>query len=231
VCIGNGYLSFGKLKAAEELFLKLSKKDEFDLAQVAYAAGDSAKLRKHLQNQLNSKVKPGTTAPLLLVRGGFTAEAQKVVAERRASPRWQSIHTRAIVNILAGEIALSRGQTTEAISLLQGDLLASRWIYSPAFFMASESLADAFERQGDLQKSLLTLEDAAREKAIAYEGGGSIGYYWLRVQWRLAQLYRKMGRLEEAEKVEAELSKMLAYADPEHPILLQLKQVRTISNR
>lgn len=231
VCIGNGYLSFGKLKAAEELFLKLSKKDEFLLAEVAYAAGDRAKLRKHLQNQLNSKVKVGPIAALLLARGGFTAEAQKVVAERRASPRWQSIFTRAIVNILAGEIALSRGQTTEAISLLQGDLLAARWIYSPAFFMASESLADAFERHGDLQKSVQTLENASREKTIVYEGEGSIGYHWLRVRWRLAQLYRKVGRSDEAQKIEDDLKKMLAYADPDHPLLVQLNQTAAIAKR
>ena len=45
----------------------------------------------------------------------------------------------------------------------------------------------------------------------------------MRVQMELAQLYRKVGREEEAQKIEAELLKLLAYADPDHPMLVELK--------
>jgi hypothetical protein len=41
----------------------------------------------------------------------------------------------------------------------------------------------------------------------------------------LAKLYRSVGRVEEARAIEAELSKLLALADADHPILLELKRV------
>jgi hypothetical protein len=48
---------------------------------------------------------------------------------------------------------------------------------------------------------------------------------------QLADLYREMGRVPEAEKVEDELRKMLIYADKDHPIVLALKKRETLSAR
>jgi hypothetical protein len=42
---------------------------------------------------------------------------------------------------------------------------------------------------------------------------------------RLAQVYPKLGRVDDAQKIENELSKTLVYADPEHPILRQLRTI------
>ncbi len=186
--IGNCYLSFGKLRAAEEVFQRLPENDydrnEF-LAEAASAAGDKAKFRKHL-----SKLKPGLNTALLLARAGFADEAQELLSERKKSNDYETPTVQVLVRTVEGEIALSRGRTTDAISLLQEAVPDVRWNNSSYFFIESESLADALERHGDL----------------------------------------KLGRPEEAEKVEAQLSKMLAYADPEHPILLQLEQARTTSN-
>jgi tetratricopeptide (TPR) repeat protein len=230
--IGSHYLSFGKLRAAEEAFQRLTAKDEtnwlsrnFLLAQVAYAAGDLAKSRKYLIT-----LKPSFPVATLLARVGLTDEAQKMLPEiikiHHTSPEYNHFCRR----IVEGDIALSQGRTTEAISLLGEAIPALRWITTDDFFMASESLADALERQGDLHKAVQVLERASREKTIAYEDIGSTGQYWLRVQCRLLQVYRKLGRIEDAQRLEAELSKILAYADPGHPVLLQLKQARTTSN-
>jgi hypothetical protein len=49
------------------------------------------------------------------------------------------------------------------------------------------------------------------------------GVFWLRIQAHLAQLYRQMGRAEDARKVEDQLRRILAYADSDHPVLQQLK--------
>jgi hypothetical protein len=48
---------------------------------------------------------------------------------------------------------------------------------------------------------------------------------------QLADLYREMGRVPEAEKVEDELRKMMIYADKDHPIVLALKKRETLSAR
>lgn len=45
----------------------------------------------------------------------------------------------------------------------------------------------------------------------------------MRVQLQVAKLYRKLGREEEAKGVKSELLKLLAYAEPDHPILAELK--------
>jgi GH15 family glucan-1,4-alpha-glucosidase len=54
-----------------------------------------------------------------------------------------------------------------------------------------------------------------------YLGGGAL---WMRCKLQLAGVYRKMGRTSDAAKLERELRKLLAYADPDHPILLALQR-------
>ncbi len=46
---------------------------------------------------------------------------------------------------------------------------------------------------------------------------------WMKTQLRLAQLCRKVGRHPEADEIEAELLRLLAYADPDHPMFVELK--------
>jgi DNA-binding winged helix-turn-helix (wHTH) protein/predicted Zn-dependent protease len=228
--IGSCYLAFGKLRAAEELFRKLPEKDggrDSFRAEVAYITGDIANFRKLLRKHN----KPNPLKAALLAHVGLTDEAQKLLSKTKKLPGSRSELIQILIRIAEGEIALSRGRTSEAISLLQDAVPAVRWNSSSAFFMESESLADALERQGDLQKAAQVLERASQQKAIAYENEGSTGHYWLRVQGRLAQLYRKLGRFEEAENAEAEHSKMLAYADHAHPMPLQMQQAGTIRNR
>jgi len=123
-----------------------------------------------------------------------------------------------------GALALARGQTTEGISLLEEGLQDMAYPGANLVFLVSESLAEAYESQGDLQKALQVLEKAAQEKAGTYQWSGPQGFYWIRVQWQLAQLYHKVGREGEAERIEAELLRYLAFADADHPILLQLKE-------
>ena len=49
---------------------------------------------------------------------------------------------------------------------------------------------------------------------------------WMRDQMDLARLYRRLGRLQDAEKVEDELRTLLAYADPDYPMLVELNRLR-----
>lgn len=49
---------------------------------------------------------------------------------------------------------------------------------------------------------------------------------WLNMKSPLAQLYREMGRAEDANKIETELRRLLAYADEDHPILVRSDECR-----
>ncbi len=51
----------------------------------------------------------------------------------------------------------------------------------------------------------------------------------MRIEWRRAELYRKVGREEEAQEIEGELLRLLAYADPDHPILFQLRATQALA--
>jgi hypothetical protein len=51
-----------------------------------------------------------------------------------------------------------------------------------------------------------------------------LGAWWLRTELQLADLYRAMGRVNDAEEVENELRRMLTYADANHPILSELRK-------
>ncbi len=67
------------------------------------------------------------------------------------------------------------------------------------------------------------LEEASSNKTFLVRSGAAP--LWFRIQWRLAEVYRKLGRDEDARRIEEELLKLLAYADPDHPILVQLENL------
>ena len=54
---------------------------------------------------------------------------------------------------------------------------------------------------------------------------GPHAFFWLRIQWQRAELLRKLGREREAREIEAELCKLLAYADADHAILRDLRRL------
>lgn len=124
-------------------------------------------------------------------------------------------------------MALARGRTGEAIQLLEEGVPAL--LRTPRatteFFLGSEALARAWELQGDSRRALQTLEAASRRKAWTYSSDNGLltGYFWMTVEWRQAQLYRKLGRPSDAKRIEAELLKRLAHADPDHPLLVRLR--------
>ena len=62
-----------------------------------------------------------------------------------------------------------------------------------------------------------------REEAGGARVDQSAAPFWLKVQLRLAQSYRRQGDLEKAQAVETELLELLAFADRDHPILLQIQ--------
>ncbi len=97
----------------------------------------------------------------------------------------------------------------------------------PPFFLGSESLAQVYQQQGDFDRALQVLEAASREKTATYAWPAPVGLFWMRTQVRLAQLYRQVGREEDARKIEDELLKLLAYADPDYPLLVQLKSAQS----
>ena len=88
-------------------------------------------------------------------------------------------------------------------------------------------MARALEQQGEWQGALRVLEEAAQERNAIYSSthGGIWGFFWLEIQWQRAELLRKLEREPEAREIEAELRRLLAYADADHAILRGLRHL------
>jgi DNA-binding winged helix-turn-helix (wHTH) protein/tetratricopeptide (TPR) repeat protein len=213
---GMSYLGFGRLKAAEEFARKVSADSyrHYDLALIALTRDDTDSLKKNLLEYLNrSRFRSSRFTVPLLTRAGMFAEAQKLIS----NPAWKD---EGFVKISQGEMALAQGRTAQAILLLEQGVKSMQSAIDTIFlYPGSESLAAAYEREGDLSSALRVLEEAARGDEIS----NPPRVFWLRVKAQLARLYRKLGRVEDAQKVEAELLRLLAYADEDHPILRQLR--------
>jgi len=54
-----------------------------------------------------------------------------------------------------------------------------------------------------------------------------MGTFWLNIQWRRAELLRKLGRESEALEIEAELRGLLAHADDDHRIATKLRRLNS----
>lgn len=212
----NDYMWFGKLKAAEEFAQRLSPEREryYVLAGIAFARNDRNSLKKFLLDHLSySEFKKAPALVGLLIRAGLLAEAKKILSNHDLKDEGFGI-------VSQGELALAQGQTTQAITLLQHGIQSLRSGGGGVNLNGGwESLAAAYERQGDSSNELRVLEEASQDNMISVPLGITV----MRNKVRLAHLYRDLGRIEDAQKIEAALLYQLKHADADHSILRQLK--------
>jgi tetratricopeptide (TPR) repeat protein len=223
--LGLSYIALGKLKSASEFFENLSDPDErnFSLALLALAQDDQATLRRYSRRLGGGGILLNTSLPpVFMARAGLLSEAQEAIAKRERSKDWMTDPGMGgPVKVMKGELALAQGQRRKAIALLQEGLQAIGPSETFTFFLGVEALARAWEREGNLPEAIGALEKASAERPRV---GIVRGFAWMRIQWRLAHLYRKVGRQQDAQRIEAELGKLLAGADPDYPMLVQLRR-------
>ena len=100
------------------------------------------------------------------------------------------------------------------------------------YFMGSEILAEAWREQGDPTNAVAVLRAALEKKSfLLLDQSVLTGPLWLKLQAQLSQLYREMGRDEDAREIEEELRRRLAFADPDHPILRRLDHTEEVALR
>jgi hypothetical protein len=224
------HITLGKLSIATELTKSLSNRNsrEFNLATLALIQGDRKSLRRYSSKvEGNAEYPMSSVSPIFMARSGLLSEARQAIAERDGSKVWQeSHHGRGYSQVMHGELELALGQPASAIPLLEAGTRSIRKPMSFTSFLGAEALAVAWEEMGNLPKAIEALELSSREKP---RGEMSMGFAWMRNQGRLAKLYRKAGRVEDAERVEAELRKLLADADADYPLLVQLNQEKSLS--
>ena len=120
--------------------------------------------------------------------------------------------------LVDAQLALAQGRVARGVQLLEG--LTRITDYDGIRRNASLSLADIWISNGEHTRAVATLEDIVRQPfANPFE---SLAPEYVRVRERLAQAYRGVGRIAEAEEIEADLRKMLAVATDDHPMKRRL---------
>jgi DNA-binding winged helix-turn-helix (wHTH) protein/tetratricopeptide (TPR) repeat protein len=216
--------SLGELAEADRRIKAGTNIEERDilLGMGSYIKGDVRAARRHFQGTTFEPF--GVSTPMVLMgRFGLRDKVEAAIRKTQPNPG---------IEVVRGELAIAQGQTRRGVALLEKGLEAIHPFRIGAFYLGSETLAQAYEKQGNLDAALRVLQKAADAKGKDCPGIGlTAGHWWLRNELQLADLYRTMGRILEAEQVENQLRKMLIYADADHPIVLALKKRETLSAR
>jgi tetratricopeptide (TPR) repeat protein len=214
------YLTLGRLEAAEQCYQKIPDPllRQEQLARVAFFRNDRRALKEHLVASEGTTY-PSANTVILLTRVGLLTRATQLLEKIET----QSISDQGYLQIPRGELALARGEVDSGIAELEEGTrhvgITGNWV-----FLGSESLATALRERGDLAQAVHVLERASQKRSsAAFENAGA---FWLRSQFQLARLYREVGRTEDARKIEGELRNLLALADRDHPMLLELGRLQ-----
>jgi tetratricopeptide (TPR) repeat protein len=119
-----------------------------------------------------------------------------------------------------------QGAVDEAAALIRSTLKGHP-LYrgSPELFLASSTLARAYEQLGRSGDALNALGLADVPLLSLYRSKlGSTASFWQRLRYDRARLLTNLGRRAEAATIEADLLRTLALSDPDHPILVRLKE-------
>jgi tetratricopeptide (TPR) repeat protein len=219
--LGNFFLTVGRLRTAAELFNRLSD-PTYDLIKLSILRGNQRELR----SLLNSAVARSYDLDLgwgpILVRAGFIDQAERLLATEGTGS------APGLAEAVRGELAMARGQTAEAIVQLKKSQESTKG-FGSAFFLSMETLASALAHKGDLEGAVRVLEFTSQKKRLGVFNWVSNGPLWIRNHLLLARLYRKAGRAADAQRIEAELLNLLALADADHPILVELRRLQPAS--
>jgi DNA-binding winged helix-turn-helix (wHTH) protein/tetratricopeptide (TPR) repeat protein len=203
-------LALGELHEAEGR----AAGDNLALAEIAFYRGDLSKARELLRAKLPEDPVGFDFAACLMMRLGMLPEAERMYQKLRIAYRTRSGPPRVVV--VEGQLALARGETAKGIVLLERAL--PQYEGSSATSLGYGALADAYRKQGKRSDAVRVLE---RESGV-YGVGNHAEAFRLRLRLQLADLYRELGRISDAQRIEGGLRKELAFADSDHPILLAL---------
>jgi tetratricopeptide (TPR) repeat protein len=214
----------GRLEDAEEISLSIhsSRARHNSLARIALHRDDQQEAREHFHHA-GPSISKATFFAMIHDFPRAEREHQNAIDDKKVHPEVFVAGDALYNKLFPGTLALNRGQTAEAIRLLEEAVSVFR--HTPYYYYAegSEMLALALESQGELQGALLVTEEAVHVCRDKYAEILGSGRNQLTLQSHRAQLLRKLERHQEARAIELELANLLTYADPDDTLLRQLK--------
>jgi tetratricopeptide (TPR) repeat protein len=218
------YLDLGQLARAEEIAGADDRSigRRASLAVVASFREDPATLRRVLR-RLYPRVEEAGNVVSTFVEAGLVADARRLIAAQwtQTAPRPPSYSN--YVRMIDANLSLAEGRHSESIETLTALIQehGSRPFGSRRARQA-RLLADALTARGNLDRAIAVLESVP-PRHVRVMGWGLNGQAeWLQIRDRLAALYRRVGRTDEAAAVEDGLRVLLQFADDDHPIRRRL---------
>jgi DNA-binding winged helix-turn-helix (wHTH) protein/tetratricopeptide (TPR) repeat protein len=213
------YFELGKLKLAQEWTQRLGESPYAPwlpsiAADLAYQRGDLAAERRILGRPLTETELHDGALAAKFVHCGMLREAERQVSkydkwyakQKELSfwpPEWGE-----------GTVALAQGRNAEAIRLLTKFLQEKpNFDYASMGIDPADDLATAYEREGRIAAAIHTLQPLEATTLLDFPA-----------IFHLYNLYLKAGDAPDAHQVKTDLLHRLAYADPDHPVLVQLKK-------
>jgi len=209
------YLVLGRVKTARQLIEAIEDRPPVDFhTWFFFDIGDDTSVRA--RTGLRSDPSKGGI-PVLLARY-WPNRTRALLTDKKQ--RFAPVQ----LSGMLGEMALSEGKFSNAVILLQqtfGELSQTRASFAQ---ITGEDLATALEKSGDEVNAVKVLEKVSAMPMWNSPGLPFYGVFWLRNQARLSGYYHRLGRNQEARAIDGQLRKLLAVADPDHPILQQLNR-------
>jgi len=214
--LGKMRLALGQLHLAEDTFDRISDPGlrANGLAEVALARDDPDRVVALLDAGRPRDLSTGS----LLVRAGNLNAAAHFLSTLNV-PKMYSTNKR----WSADEIEEARGNRGRIEAAMKEGVPWTKVMTGARAFMYSETLARAAAAIGDRRAAIKVLEDTNPVGPRAFGFLTDSGFYWVRIQKLLADLYREDGQIDKARAIERELLARLAVADPDYPLLVELK--------
>lgn len=208
------HLSLGQPRAAERFAARMERAGMRALAGgwIALSRSDERAIPELLRNYDITDL----SASSLLVRAGQPAAAERLL---RAIPTTAARHTawsEAEIEVARGVLGPSAELLLEGIRFMHFDGARS--------FVYAETLATARAQAGDTEGAIALLEEQTAGPDRVISQTAHIGFLWMRCAKQLADLYRTVGRVDEARKIESDLLAALSHAEPDFPLLLELRR-------
>gem|GEM_PF-5250305 len=215
--LGYVSLALGRIGDAESWFRRLpdpAARHEA-LATLVFAQDDPESLAQHLREGAGYD---DPMTPLLFSMAGLKDESEALLARFEESGFEDHY-----LDLGHGLNAMMVGEVDAAIRQFESSVELLRPDHRGLFFAGADLLAVAFSKKGDLRSAVASLETVAgHRRRAAYMGSG---VFWMKCQLRLAGFYREIGRIEDAKQIEARLLDLLADADENYPMRLQLESL------
>jgi hypothetical protein len=191
---------------------------------VADAADDDDELYR-LSPMLAGSVSGGPIRSSLLVRGGHVDRARDILSWPRSKILGtcsEPVCDTGMIESGIGDVLLYDGRAREAIPHLERGLVTFPVSAPREYYQDCETLATAHEQLGSMTEAEQVLEKCASRRPPYSGPRFDAPQFWMRLRVHLADDYRRSGRLSDAEHIEADVRRLLVFADSDNPLVQRL---------